>query len=202
MVDPHFVSSGNISQKGVIFVRVAVHITLADCQTVTLVLSCEVFRVQLAPTVWNLIGLGWFNEQNLAWCQRTRHFNYSYPSITPDLGKCLFCSPELPSSVILVLMFLNIFIRSYKLRCCKELFPYYAEILRRIFALSRNSAHKSRISAHSSSLVHMKSEAAMSTHLRRHYNWPVKVESSSRSRNEFLPLTCAQNTRCSQQNKR
>jgi hypothetical protein len=53
--------------------------------------------------------------------QMMRHFIFSHPSITQNHGmnsvNVLLYSPDLPSSVTLVLLFLKIFIHLFKLRC-------------------------------------------------------------------------------------
>jgi hypothetical protein len=92
------------------------------------------------------------------------------------------------SSVTLVPPFFDMVIHSYKLHCSRALLTCCADSLRWGSAPGTISDHKNRIIAHFSSLVNTENRAAIFTLLRRHCNWPIKIEIAAQSCKESMLL--------------
>jgi hypothetical protein len=86
------------------------------------------------------------------------------------------------------------------LRYGKAPFPYRAESVRWISAPGTPSAHKNRITARYSSLVHAEIGVAM-INLLLHYKSPVKIRKLITIMYRVRASTRAQNKECSQYNK-
>jgi hypothetical protein len=197
MVYPRLVPSDSGSKKSVTSVTMAVRWVLVDCQTIALVLSCEVF--------WNSSCTDFMKPESVFKCHSikvTRRL-----SVIMARTRSMFSSvvdvdgfPNRSKSETFVRPFLNMVIHSYTLRRGKALLPCCAESLQWASAPGMPSAHTNRMIPCCSSLVHTKSGAPC-------YLCHDDTIIFRSSRNYFTiaygvrASTCTQNKQCSQHNK-
>lgn len=164
-------------QRTVTFFTIAVKYTSENYQTFVLVLPCYFLIIHRAQTLWNTSRSSIVPWAELCLlCSLTQH-SYSHLSTvrnhvrTHSMFSSVVNLHRCPHQWNFCVIFYNMVIHSCTLSCGKEVHSYSAESLRWISVPSAPLVHKTRITALSSSLMHVEMVAALFSLLLRWYNW-------------------------------